>query len=235
MAVLKLDHETMRQLQAQISSAKIETRESDQLLPYAMNSRKHSDWQIAKIAASIKEFGFTNPVLIDENDTVVAGHARVMAALKLDLPEIPVIVLRHLTKAQRRAYVIADNALAEGSSWDDQILSSELIDLKNEAVDLSVLGLSDLRFNDLLTRQDRIGIGGGETDPDKEWTGMPEFDQRDKAAEYQVVVNFNSASDRDAFAELVGQDLSDKTRSIWFPKAEIERYMDKRYGSDSEP
>ena len=101
---------------------------------------EHEPWQVAQIAASIKEFGFTNPVLIDASGEIVAGHGRVMAALKLDLPEIPCIVLGHLTATQRRAYVLADNQLALNSSWDMGLLSVELDELKLDGFDINITG-----------------------------------------------------------------------------------------------
>lgn len=137
---MTMNEQQMQSLLTQIKTSKIETRATDQLVPYARNARKHEPWQVAQIAASIKEFGFTNPVLIDETGEIVAGHGRVMAALKLDLPEVPCIVLGHLTKTQRKAYVLADNQLALNSSWDMGLLSVELDELKLDGFDLDVLG-----------------------------------------------------------------------------------------------
>ena len=122
------------------------------LIPYAKNSRTHSDQQVAQIAASIKEFGFTNPVLIDNDGGIIAGHGRVMAARKLKLKEVPCIRLGHLTDAQKRAYVIADNKLALNAGWDDEMLKLELGDLKELNFDLSLTGFSTDEINALLTR-----------------------------------------------------------------------------------
>src|SRR5438477_6397740 len=94
----------------------------DKLIPYARNPRTHSDAQIAQIAASITEFGFNNPILVDSKAGIIAGHGRLLAARKLQLSEVPVIVLDHLTEAQKRAYIIADNQLALNAGWDDDIL-----------------------------------------------------------------------------------------------------------------
>jgi len=112
----------------------------DKLIPYARNSRTHSKAQIAQIAASIREFGFTNPVLIDENDGIIAGHGRVRAALKLGLPDVPYIRLSHLTEAQKRAYVIADNQLALNAGWDEEMLRVELEELRDLDFDLDTIG-----------------------------------------------------------------------------------------------
>ena len=104
---------------------KITYRKTGDLIPYAGNARTHSDKQIAQIAASIRQFGFTNPVLIDENGSIVAGHGRVAAAKQLGIAEVPTIALGHLTPVERRAYVIADNRLAELAGWDREILKIE--------------------------------------------------------------------------------------------------------------
>lgn len=127
-------------LAGQIKASKVVLHRTDQLIPYARNARKHEPWQVAQIAASIKEFGFTNPVLIDETGEIVAGHGRVMAALKLDLPEVPCIVLGHLTPTQRKAYVLADNKLGLNSSWDADMLRLELEDLSHLDFDVALIG-----------------------------------------------------------------------------------------------
>ena len=118
----------------------IETLPIDTLIPYARNSRTHSDEQVAQIAASIREFGFTNPVLIDADGGLIAGHGRVMGARKLGLTDVPCIRLAHLSEAQRRAYVIADNKLALNAGWDDAMLALELRDLQGMDFDLSLTG-----------------------------------------------------------------------------------------------
>ncbi len=120
----------------------IVSRKVEDLIPYARNSRTHDDAQVAQIAASIREFGFTNPVLIDAQGGIIAGHGRVLAARKLKLDTVPCIMLDHLTDTQRRAYVIADNRLALGSAWDSEMLKLELDDLKLEGFDLELTGFS---------------------------------------------------------------------------------------------
>jgi ParB-like chromosome segregation protein Spo0J len=119
---------------------KIEITPIEKLIPYARNSRTHSDQQVAQVAASIREFGFTNPVLIDSEDGIIAGHGRVMAARKLGLAEVPCIRLGHLTETQKRAYIIADNKLALNSGWDEEMLGLELADLREADFDLDLIG-----------------------------------------------------------------------------------------------
>lgn len=111
-----------------------------ELIPYARNSRTHSEAQVSKIASSIKEFGFLNPVITDGQKGIVAGHGRLMAAQKIGMDEVPTIDASHLTEAQRRAYVIADNRLALDAGWDDEMLRIELGDLDAEGFDLSLTG-----------------------------------------------------------------------------------------------
>ena len=127
----------------------ISYKSTENLIPYANNSRTHSDDQINQVASSIKEFGFTNPVLIDEQGGIIAGHGRVMAAKKLGLAEVPTITLEGLTKAQVKAYVIADNQLALNSGWDFDILNLEVESLTEMGFDVSLLGLSDLMPDNL--------------------------------------------------------------------------------------
>lgn len=140
----------------------IEWRDVASLLPYARNSRTHSDAQVAQIAASIKEFGWTNPVLVDGDGTIIAGHGRLMAARKLGMTKAPVIRLEHLTEAQKRAYVIADNQLAMNAGWDNEMLKVEIGELALGDFDLSLLGFDDKVLAGLLAEETE-----GLTDPDE--------------------------------------------------------------------
>jgi hypothetical protein len=119
---------------------KLERWPVERLVPYERNARTHSPEQLAQIAASIVEFGFTNPILVASDAGIIAGHGRLEAAKSLGLPEVPVVVLDHLTPAQRRAYVIADNQLALISGWDDELLKAELAELDGLEFDLTLLG-----------------------------------------------------------------------------------------------
>ena len=117
-----------------------------ELIPYARNSRTHSDEQVSQIMASIKEFGFTNPILTDGKDGIIAGHGRLMAAQRLGINEVPTIELSHLTDAQKKAYIIADNKLALNSGWDEEMLKIELMSLDELGFDYSNLGF-DFEFD----------------------------------------------------------------------------------------
>jgi ParB-like nuclease domain len=121
-----------------------------ELIPYARNPRTHSDAQVAQIAASIREFGWTNPVLIDGQSGIIAGHGRVLAARKLGLERVPVIELGHMSEAQKRAYVLADNQLALNAGWDDELLRLELADLSELGFDLGLIGFGEGELERLL-------------------------------------------------------------------------------------
>jgi ParB-like chromosome segregation protein Spo0J len=123
-----------------VGNIKVESREIAALIPFARNSRTHSDAQVAQIAASIREFGWTNPILVDGSNGIIAGHGRLAAARKLGVTEIPVIVLDGLSDAQKRAYVIADNKLALNAGWDMELLKVELQDLDAGNFDLTLTG-----------------------------------------------------------------------------------------------
>jgi DNA modification methylase len=138
------------------------------LIPYANNARTHSEAQVALIAGSIREFGFNNPVLVDGASGIIAGHGRVMAAQKLGLTTVPVIELAHLGEAQKRAYVLADNRLAEQAGWDRDLLSLELADLSELGVDLGDLGFEGAELDALL--------GHEHADPREEATPEPPVD-----------------------------------------------------------
>ena len=119
---------------------RIELWPIERLVPYERNARTHSDPQIRQIANSMAEFGFTNPILVDTQAGIIAGHARLLAARQLKLPQVPVIVLSHLSEAQKRAYILADNRLALDAGWDDELLRQELQALASEGFDLALAG-----------------------------------------------------------------------------------------------
>ena len=142
----------------------IETLDINSLIPYARNARTHSEAQIAQIAGSIKEFGFTNPILIDKDNGIIAGHGRVAAARKLNLKEVPCIRLEHLSETQRKAYILADNRIALNSGWEADLLSVELAELKDLGINLESLGFDSDEIDALLNK---IEPTAGLTDEDE--------------------------------------------------------------------
>jgi DNA modification methylase len=138
----------------------------DDLIPYALNSRTHSDAQVAQIAASISEFGFLNPIIVDGENGIIAGHGRVLAARKLGKTHLPVVQAKHLTEAQKKAYVIADNRLALNAGWDTEILSTELTALQESDFDLELLGFDSDELAKLLEPETVDGLTDEDEVPD---------------------------------------------------------------------
>jgi DNA modification methylase len=143
---------------------RIELWPLDRLKPYDRNARTHSAEQVAQIAASIVEFGFTNPILVDSNDGIIAGHGRLSAAQELGLKTVPVVVLDHLSERQRKAYILADNQLALNAGWDTDLLRGELQDLAELDFDLSLIGFSDDELADLLPEIEELPPEGADED-----------------------------------------------------------------------
>ena len=142
------------QITAVPEGLKIVLRPLENLVPYARNPRAHSNEQVAQIAASIKEFGFTNPILLDGENGLIAGHGRLAAARQLGLKTVPCIELGHLSETQKRAYIIADNKLALNAGWDEELLRLELIDLKGLDFNLDLLGFDASELADITLGRD---------------------------------------------------------------------------------
>lgn len=186
----------------------IEYRPIEALIPYARNSRTHSDAQVAQIAASIREFGWTNPVLVDGGNGIIAGHGRVLAARKLGFDQVPVIELAHLSESQKRAYVLADNKLAENAGWDDELLRIELEALQAAGFDLSLTGFAD---DELAALMAELAGNEGLTDDDAvpEVTDDPVSQPGDVwlLGEHRLLCG--DATDPVALETLMGSDLAD--------------------------
>jgi ParB-like chromosome segregation protein Spo0J len=189
------------------------------LVPYARNARLHSPAQIAQIAASIKEWGWTIPILIGDDEGIIAGHGRILAARQLGITEVPVMVATGWSDAKKRAYVIADNRLAENASWDRDMLGAELSDLAAACFAVELTGF---------TMTDMAALLSTPTDPDKEWSGMPEFDQDDLGGR-TITVHFENDDDVADFAQLIGQEIGPKTTYVWHPRRPYQRTGNKRY------
>tara|TARA_R110000824_G_scaffold283333_1_gene471718 strand:- start:2182 stop:2820 length:639 start_codon:yes stop_codon:yes gene_type:complete len=206
-------------------SDKVQRRKISELIPYARNARTHSDEQVAQLAASIKEWGWTTPVLIDEAGEIIAGHGRVMAARKLGIEEIPTMTATGWSKAQKQAYVLADNQLPQNAGWDMDLLRIETQDLDKQGFDLGLIGFDEGALTNLFlpTRE-------GKTDAEKEWEGMPEFTQDDKTSFRHVIVHFKNDDDVKEFFSTIGQSHTEKTNSIWHPEQQNMNTESKRYG-----
>lgn len=194
---------------------KIEQWPVSKLIPYLRNNRTHSQIQIDRIAASIKEFGFNQPVVVDESGIILVGHGRLLAAQKLELEKIPVIVLKNLSSKQKRAYRILDNKLQNDSAWDYVNLELELKSLHDEGLDFAPWGLEKL--------QELFSVETG-NDAKEEWQGMPEFSHEDKTAYRSIVVHFKSQVEINEFAEKIEQTINPKTRWLWYSGVDTIRY-----------
>lgn len=184
----------------------------DKLVPYVRNARTHSDAQVAKLAASIKEYGWTNPILLDEAGGIIAGHGRVMAARKLELTEVPAIVLEGLTDVQRRALILADNQLALTSGWDITLLKFELESLKSENYNLDILGFSPEEVNDILNF-DPLAL----TDPESE----PEEKSSEGSSDVvSYTLKFASEDDKDTFTNWL-RKLAERYPDIEHPGTRV--------------
>lgn len=163
----------------------LDYRSIDELIPYVNNSRTHSDEQVAQIAASIKEFGFLQPVVIDADNGIITGHGRIMALKKLGMDKVPTIQAGHLTDAQRRAYVIADNKLNDNSGWDNDLLSVELGALKDSNFDIGLLGFEAKELANI--SESLFGEAGGEggENPYTAKIKTPVYEPSDKTPEFR--------------------------------------------------
>ena len=190
-----------------ISVESVEHWPLQQLIPYARNSRMHDDAQISQIAGSIAEFGFVNPILVGDDNVIIAGHGRLLAAQQLSLELVPVIVISHLTEAQRRALVIADNRLAESSSWNEDMLRLELGELQDIGFDLDIIGFTDAELDELLEPE----LGSGDTDEDQ----VPEVEEQpvSKLGDLWMLGNHRllcgDSTSADDLAKLMGDELAD--------------------------
>jgi hypothetical protein len=198
----------------------------DSLIPSLFNARIHSDAQIDQIVASIKEFGFTNPILVDGAKGVVAGHGRLLAARKLGMAHVPVVELSHLSDEQKRAYMLADNRLALSAGWDDDLLRIEINNLRDAGFNVDLTGFSEQELDQLFV---------ADATPTALWTNMPEFNQPNASSFRAILVHFKNAADVETFKKVINQpQITDVTKFIWFPPVPDESYMDRHYATEAE-
>ncbi len=198
---------TKRHTVQKAEAATVEWWPAERVIPYARNPRTATDTAVGKVAASIKEFGFRVPIIVDSEGVIIAGHTRLAAAKRLGLERVPVLVAADLSPAQVKAYRIADNRTAQETGWERALLELELEDLRGLDFDLSLTGLDPLEFAE----------HGAETDPYAEWDGMPDYEQDDLQSVFHVSVHFKSDTDAEAFFKLIGQE---KRRYTWWPESD---------------
>jgi len=213
-----------------MSELRLEYLPVSELIPYTKNPRKN-DAAVERIANLIKEYGFKKPILVDEKNNkneIIAGHTRLKAALLLGIEKVPVIFADDLSPEQVKAFRIADNKSGEWAEWDISLLTEEILDLSETGFDIDLTGFSDIEVSNLLpdyndnSSPDHSIYGGGVpvNDPMGEWNGMPEFNNPDAMGVKQIIVHFETWDDVREFAELVEQTVTEKTKYIWFPKAD---------------
>lgn len=202
---------------------KVERVKIETLLSDPSNARKHSTININALKASLTKFGQQKPIVVDSKNIVIAGNGFLRAAIELGWDKVD-IVRTHLDSIDATAYAIADNRTGELAEWDGSALVESLKKLK-EINALEATGFSELELEALISK-------GLDNDPEKLWDGMPEFSQDDKTGYRKIIVTFKNAEDVRKFSELVEQNITDKTKSIWYPRAEIEKYIDKTYVSE---
>lgn len=200
---------------------KIEKRRVASLIPNARNARLHSDAQVQQIANSMKEFGWTIPILIDEHDGIIAGHGRILAAHLLDLEYAPCLIATNWSEDQKRAYMLADNKLSLNATWDFELLMDELKILDEHQFDTSIIGFTNDELEQLKMPENLA---------DEHWQSMPDF-ENPKGAWHSIIVHFKSPEDMMAFARMIDQPITPKTKFIWHPKSEEERWVDQQYRS----
>ena len=189
----------------------LEWRPVAEVIPYTKNPRLAPEAAIAKVAASIREFGFRQPIVVDGKGVVIAGHTRLAAAKQLGLERVPVLVAADLSPEQVKAYRLADNRTAQETTWDLTLLPIELDELAEFDLDLALTG-----FEPAELMAYRSGAPG-ETDPYAEWDGMPDYEQGDKGSVFHVTVHFKSDTDAEAFFKLIGQE---KRSYTWWPESD---------------
>lgn len=188
----------------------IEQRTPQSLTPYLKNAKIHTTEQIDRIAGQIAAFGFDQPIVVDKNGVIIKGHGRREAAIRLNLPFVPVVVAEHLDEYQAMAARIADNKVAQ-TGFDNELLRFDVHTLDSHNFDLNLTGMDQAGLDILMAP-----LGTGVTDLSGEWAGMPEFVNEDNCHR-KIVVSFGDEKAVADFFSLIGQQHTDKTKSIWFP------------------
>ena len=202
---------------------KLEEIDINLIKPYKNNPRKNQN--IDKVANSLKEFGFRQPIVIDKEYNIIVGHTRFQAAKQIGLKKVP-IHIANLNKEKVKAYRIADNRVNQESDWDYQLLHHELKDLMNEDYSMFTLGFEGLELDNIINADSNSTKW---LDQMKEWKDMPEFSHDDNTPYKRLIVNFESKKDVDDFFKLIKQEYTDKTQYINIPKRKQQILRDKGY------
>jgi len=202
----------------------IQEIEIDKLIPYHNNPRKNQD--IDKVASSINEYGFQQPIVVDKKMVVIVGHTRLLGAQKLGLKKVPVLIA-HLSEAKAKAYRIADNRVSEDAGWDYDLLKLEIDALKEINFNIDELGFEEQELETIIFQSDHNSRNW--LDTEEHWQDMPSFEHSDQSPFRSLTVNFVNQDAVDKFFQLIKQDYTEKTKYIWFPFIEKNVIKDKYY------
>lgn len=198
----------------------------EKIIPYEKNARWHPDKQIEHLAKLMQKWGIDQPIVVDEDGVILKGHGRRLAALAAGFKEFPVVIRRGLSDVDKTAIRISDNQSPLLAGWDDELLRADVNALRNAGFDLPMLGFDEGQLNAF-----NLETANGETDPAAEWQGMPELKQEDQSAFQSVVIHFKTQQAVNKFAKLIKQQITPKTKYLWFPRVEKNKLADKRYES----
>jgi hypothetical protein len=200
---------------------KIELFKTNEVIPYAHNPRDHSQDQVKKIALSIESFGFSQPIVIDEDNVILVGHGRHKAAQLLNLESVPCVIVKGLEEWQKKAYRILDNKIQNESNWNLAHLETELDALKDSGFNFDVFGLNELVA--------LLGEPLTEVDRKLEWQGMPEYEHRDLEPYHSITIYIDNESQLPELSTILEQKITPDTKSVWYPKQEREEVKGKAY------
>lgn len=192
----------------------------DQIHPYERNPRTHSQAQVELLARLMIANGVDQPIVVDEHGVIIKGHGRLMAAKVAGMSTFPVVVKRGLSEEQKRAERIADNQVSLLAGWDQELIRIEVGELKLAGWDMSLLGFEDGQLNAFA-----LPFSRGANEVENEWLGMPEFVQPSDKAFRSIIVHFNDQEAVDQFAEVLGIEINERVRFLWYPEVEIKKFV----------
>lgn len=198
--------------------------EIEKLIPYHNNPRKNQD--VDKVASSLSEYGFQQPIVVDKKLVVIVGHTRLLGAKKLGLKKVPVLIA-DLSEAKARGYRIADNRIAEDANWDYDLLKLEIDLLKEINFNIDELGFEEQELETIIFQNNHDSRDW--LDTEEHWQDMPSFEHTDQSPHRSLTINFVNQDAVDKFFQLIKQDYTEKTKYVWFPSIEKRVVKDKYY------
>lgn len=210
----------------QMNNLKTELVDINTLKSDPQNARYHTKDNLKVIKTSLEKFGQQRPIIVNSDNIVIAGNGILKAAIELKWTEIS-IIRTDLNNTDQLAYALADNRASELSIWETEALQSIIEKLEAEKFDIDSIGFDEINLSALIPTISPTVVNSAAT----EWTGMPEFNQEDKRGLRSIIIHFEKAEDIEAFAKLIEQNITDKTKWLWYPKAKIDHVADKRWSA----